>query len=238
MFLMGLSTHDNCLGPQHRNNVHANLCSFQSFLFLYPQCTHLYPGLPALICTDLTVTQMLRNDGAFYTLQDLLIVIHPENLLKHLWYRRSKGELDGLGEFLRKGAFLSSQKPSRVAFAFSVHNTVLSLLGSNTVQTLTSDPFLRWTYRSKGSHGRCHFKAFMYNEKYNCSFKPNGQHHLYWRESHMGSQTVTKSLPMGGKMNSIRLKRSSHAESGQKPGPLAPHSSAKCHHAFSRERIL
>lgn len=96
-------------------------------------------------------------------------------------------------------ALLSSQKPSRVAFAFSVHNTVLSLLGWNTVQTLTRDPFLRWTYRSKGWYGRCNFKAFIYNEKYNCSFKPNGQQHLYCRESHMGSQPITKSLPMGGK---------------------------------------
>lgn len=158
-----------------------------------------YPPVPWTHCTDLMVTQMLMNDGAFYTVQDLLTVIHPKNLLKHLSYRSSKEELDKLGECLRKVALLSSKKPSRVAFAFSVHNTVLSLLGWNMVQNMTSDPFLRWTYRSKGWYVRCNFKAFIYDEKYNCSFKPNGQHRLYGRESHTGSQTRTKSLPMGGK---------------------------------------
>lgn len=63
------------------------------------------------LSTDLMVKHVLVNGGAFYILQDLVVVVHPNNLLKSLSCRRSKEELDILGEFLRKVDFLSSKKP-------------------------------------------------------------------------------------------------------------------------------
>lgn len=63
------------------------------------------------LSTDLMVKQVLVNGGDFYILQDLVVVIHPNNFLICLSCRRSKEELDTLGEFLRKVDFLSSKKP-------------------------------------------------------------------------------------------------------------------------------
>lgn len=61
--------------------------------------------------TGLMVKQVLVNGGVFYILQDLVVVVHPKNLLKYLSCRRSKEELDTSGEFLRKVASLISRNP-------------------------------------------------------------------------------------------------------------------------------